>query len=57
MAWRRYLIEIPARITEVASVWYRLYWIVVMCLAALIGPALVIAVLVLYFGFGIRWGW
>lgn len=54
---RYWLIDLPAQITEAIGVWYRLYWIVVACLCALVGPAMVLSVLVLWFGFGIRWGW
>lgn len=57
VAWRRYVIDIPARITEVGLTVYRLYMMAVLLIA---GPGLllmVLTVLVLYFGFGVRWGW
>lgn len=55
--WRRVLIDIPARITEVGYVWYRLYWLIVLSVIAVVLPAMVVSTLVLWFGFGIRWGW
>lgn len=54
---RYWLIDVPAQITEAVGVWYRLYWLIVACLCALVAPAMVLSVLVLWFGFGIRWGW
>lgn len=57
MIWRYWLIDLPARITEVAQAWYRLYFTVVLLIA---GPGLLLMVLttlVLWFAFGIRWGW
>lgn len=57
MSWRYWLIDAPAKITEVASVWYRLYFMVLLWIAALTVPALLLTTLVLWFGFGIRWGW
>lgn len=57
MNWRYWLIDLPATITEAGFVWYRLYWLVVVCLCALVGPVMALSVVVLWFGFGIRWGW
>lgn len=57
MRWRYWLIDVPAHITEVGLVWYRLYWLVVLSIAALVLPVTVVTILVLWFGFGIRWGW
>jgi hypothetical protein len=54
---RYWLIELPSRITEVACVWYRLYFVFLLLLAALTVPALLLAMVVLWFGFGVRWGW
>jgi hypothetical protein len=54
---RYWLIELPSRITEVAYVWYRLYFVFLLLLAALTVPALLLAMVVLWFGFGVRWGW
>ena len=54
---RFWLVDGPARITEVGFTWYRLYMLVVLFIA---GPGLILmalTVLVLWFGFGIRWGW
>jgi hypothetical protein len=56
-AWRYWLVELPARITEVGLTWYRLYMFLLYALIAVIAPVTVIAMLVLWFGFGIRWGW
>jgi hypothetical protein len=54
---RRYLIDLPAHVTEVGFVWYRLYLMVVLWVAATVPPLMLITALVLWFGFGIRWGW
>lgn len=55
--WQRWLVDIPARITEVGFTWYRLYLLIVCAVAALTLPAMVLTMLVLWFVFGIRWGW
>lgn len=55
--WRYWLIDLPARVTEVASVWYRLYFVVMLVIAGPILLLTVLTTLVLWFGFGIRWGW
>jgi hypothetical protein len=55
--WRLLLIEIPANMTEVAMVWYRVYLTVILFIG---GPILTLSVLVMLllpFVFGIRWGW
>lgn len=54
---RYWLIDLPAQITEVASVWFRLYFLAILWVAALSLPVTVLSTLVLWFGFGIRWGW
>ena len=54
---RYWLIDLPARITEVGFAWYRLYFLVVLWAVALIAPVMALTTLVLWFGFGIRWGW
>jgi hypothetical protein len=55
--WRRVasiaLVDIPAGIV---SVWYRMY-VVFIALASILTVGVVVIVLVLWFGFGIRWGW
>lgn len=56
-AWRKWIIDAPAHITEVAAIWYRLYLIVTLVVIALTLPALVLTALAFWFGFGIRWGW
>lgn len=55
--WRYWLIDLPSTITEVGMAWFRLYFFLVTLVAAITGPALVLAMLILWFGFGIRWGW
>jgi hypothetical protein len=55
--WRYWLIDLPARATEAGYVWYRLYYLVILWLAALTAPALALTTAILWFGFGIRWGW
>ena len=57
MVWRTLLIDGPARITDVAFTWYRLYLVVLLWLAALTAPTMALAALTLWYGFGIRWGW
>lgn len=57
MLWRYWLLELPARIAEVAAVWYRVYFTIVICVAAIILPLMTLVILILWFGFGIRWGW
>lgn len=56
MRWRYWLIELPTTITDIGLAWYRLYFMVVIWIAALVGPAMVLSVLILYV-FGVRWGW
>jgi hypothetical protein len=55
--WRYWLVDLPARATEVGYVWYRLYLLILFAIAAIIGPAVVLTSLVQWFVFGIRWGW
>ena len=55
--WRRVLIDVPARIVEVGYVWYRLYVLALLWAAATIPLLTVGAALLLWYGFGIRWGW
>lgn len=57
MPWRTWLIDWPARFTDVGFALYRLYLLIVLMLA---GPVLLLTVLAsvaLWYGFGIRWGW
>ena len=54
---RYWLVELPATITEVGLVWFRLYFLVLIVIAALTVPVVSLTMLVLWFGFGIRWGW
>ena len=54
---RYWLVDVPARITEAGYVWYRLYFLFLLWIAALTVPLTVLTMLVLWFGFGIRWGW
>jgi hypothetical protein len=54
---RYWLIDLPASLADVGLAWYRLYLAVVLLIA---GPVLLLTVLttlVLWMGFGIRWGW
>lgn len=50
---RFWLIDIPALIV---TVWYRVT-VVFICAAALVTYVVLMAALVLWWGFGIRWGW
>ena len=55
--WRRVLIDWPAHITEVGFVWYRLYLLALLWLAATAPLATLLTALTLWYGFGVRWGW
>ena len=58
--WRWWLIDGPAKVTDVGLVWYRLIFMLLLWTAAIgavVGLITVIVSLVLSFGFGIRWGW
>ena len=60
MCWRYWLIDLPTRIAEVGFVWYRLLFMMLLWCAAIgavIGLLGLMVSLVLYCGFGIRWGW
>jgi hypothetical protein len=59
-AWRYWLIDLPARATEVGYAWYRVFFMALLWAAvagAVAGLLGVTVSLALYFGFGIRWGW
>lgn len=55
--WRFWLIDLPARLTEIGAAWFRLYSLVILWIVAISTPTVTVAVLVLWYGFGIRWGW
>ncbi len=55
--WHRWLIDVPAHLTEVGATWYRLFFTWVILAVAVVCPFMVLSTLVLWFGFGIRWGW
>ena len=57
LMWRRVLIDWPARVVEVGFIWYRLYLLVLLWAAGTIPLVTVSIVLLLWYGFGIRWGW
>lgn len=55
--WRHVLIDAPTSVTNVVATWYRLYITVVLFICA-VGPlSVLLTALVLWYGFGIRWGW
>jgi len=54
---RWWLIEFPTRVADVAAALCRLYFVVALGLTAIVAPLTVIALLILWYGFGIRWGW
>ena len=54
--WRYWLIDLPARLTEVGYTWYRLYLTALLIVAAVVVPFMAVTTLVLA-AFGIRWGW
>lgn len=54
---RYWLIDLPASITDHTWRWYRFintWWLII---GGIICNVMVLTVLLLYFGFGIRWGW
>jgi len=53
MAWRRWVIDVPAKAVDVWFLGYRLL-LTGMTIVCVTG---VVLMLVLWFGFGIRWGW
>lgn len=57
MHWRRWLIDVPARLLDIAVTGYGLYLVAVITATAIIAPLMVATILLLWFGFGIRWGW
>ena len=57
MCWRYWLIDLPARLLDIAVTGYGLYLIAVISLAAIGLPLMGAVILILWFGFGIRWGW
>lgn len=54
---RRWLIELPARATEIGFAWYRLYLIAILFVAGPLLMLTVVILLALWFLLGIRWGW
>jgi hypothetical protein len=51
--WRHWLVEIPAKIIDL---WWNFYLILI-TLLTMACFVTVVLMLVLHFGFGIRWGW
>ena len=54
---RYWLIDLPAHVTEVGMTWYRFYLMVLLWVFATAPLAALLTSLVLWFGFGTRWGW
>lgn len=54
---RYWLVDAPLTVWSWALAWYRLYWLILGVLGAIVLPLMVLSMLVLWFGFGIRWGW
>ena len=52
-SWRYWLIDVPATVTDI---WWR-FWLIVVTLLTMACFVSVTLNLVLWFGFGIRWGW
>ena len=60
MSWRYWLIDLPSHATDIGLAWYRLlFFALLVCAAAasVTGLLGVVLAVVLWFGFGIRWGW
>jgi hypothetical protein len=55
--WRYWLIDVPARIVDFVNLCYHYYLLVVFTVAAVTCIPMVLTISVLWFGFGIRWGW
>ena len=52
-----WLITVPLKIVSVLLWWSSVFWTAMWTLAAITLPIMALAMLVLWFGFGIRWGW
>lgn len=52
-----WLVTVPIRIVRYALLWSQVYWTFIYAAGAIILPTMVLTMLVLWFGFGIRWGW
>lgn len=50
--WRFWLIDLPARITDL---WFGLYWFILTVMA--VGLAVTFTVSMVLAHFGVRWGW
>ena len=57
MRWHYWLIDRPARATEIAFLIYRWYFTIVLVVGSLVIWVSLTVSLALWFGFGIRWGW
>ena len=54
---RFWLVELPVTIAEILMAWYRLFIAVFFLIAGPGISVMVLITLVLWYGFGIRWGW
>ena len=54
---RYWLVELPVTIAEILMAWYRLFIAVFFLIAGPGISVMVLITLVLWYGFGIRWGW
>ena len=59
--WNRrpefWLITVPLRIVSALLWWSSVFWTAIWTIAASTLPLMVLAMLALWYGFGIRWGW
>lgn len=54
---RFWLVTVPVAAVSWLLWWNRVYWTALYAIAAVVFPVMVLTMLVLWFGFGIRWGW
>lgn len=54
---RFWLVTVPTTAVSWLLWWNRVYWTALYAIAAVVFPVMVLTMLVLWLGFGIRWGW
>ena len=54
---RFWLVTVPVTAVSWVLWWNRVYWAALYAIAAVGSTVMVLTMLVLWFGFGIRWGW
>ena len=54
---RFWLLDVPLAIWRAMLWWHRVYFTFLIVVSSTVLPLMVLITLVLWFGFGIRWGW